>query len=133
MNRCARAAASSALAIACLLGATSALAQTLQRPFPANAWRGELVVGQPPLATLNGQAVRLAPGARIRNADNLLALSGTLIGQRLVVHYTLDGEGLVQDAWILSAAEAAKQPWPRNKQEAASLRFDPAAQAWSRP
>jgi hypothetical protein len=133
MNRCARAAASSAVAIACLLGAGAVLAQTLQRPFPANAWRGELVVGQPPAATLNGQAVRLAPGARIRNLDNLLVLSGTLIGQRLLVHYTLDGEGLVQDAWILSPSEAAKLPWPRNAQEAQGLRFDPAAQAWSRP
>jgi hypothetical protein len=133
MNRCARAAASTTAAIACLLGAGSALAQTLQRPFPANAWRGELVVGQPPAATLNGQAVRLAPGARIRSLDNLLVLSGTLIGQRLLVHYTLDGEGLVQDAWILSSAEAAKQPWPRSAKEAEGLRFDPASQTWSRP
>jgi hypothetical protein len=110
-----------------------ALAQTLQRPFPANAWRGELTVGQAPGAILNGQPVRLAPGARIRNADNLIVLSGTLSGQRLLVHYTLDNQGLLQDAWILSPAEAARQPWPRNAQEAAALRFDPAAQVWSRP
>ncbi|MCE2916268.1 MAG: hypothetical protein ACOVOT_10070 [Rubrivivax sp.] len=131
MNRCVPGPALLALGLA--FSALAASGQTLQRPFPAHAFRGELVVMQPPTAVLNGSSVKLAPGSRIRNADNLLVLSGTLAGQRLLVHYTLDASGLLQDAWILSAAEAARQPWPRNAQEAAALRYDPATQTWSRP
>jgi hypothetical protein len=133
MNRCVSRARRAAFGLLLAAASGVAFAQTLQRPFPANAWRGELVIGQPPQATLDGQPVRMAPGLRIRNLDNLLVLSGTLVGQRLLVHYTLDNQGLLQDAWILSAAEAARRPWPRNAQEAATLRFDPTAQAWSRP
>ena len=77
------------LVAALLVTALPAAAQ-LQRNFPANALRGELVVLQPPEALLNGGPARLAPGARIRGGDNLLVMSGTLSNQRLVVHYTLD-------------------------------------------
>ena len=43
--------------------AVPALAQT--RSFPQNALRGTLVFGSPPVVALNGNATRLAPGARI--------------------------------------------------------------------
>ena len=130
MIRCVFAAA--ALAATLLASAAPALAQ-MQRNFPANALRGELVVGQPPEVRLNGQPARLAPGARIRGGDNLQLLSGALVGQRMVVHYTLDHGGELRDVWILNAAEAARRPWPTTPQQAASWVFDPVAQTWNRP
>ena len=105
----------------------------VQRTFPQNALRGALVVGEPPEITLNGKPARLAPGARIRNQANMLEMSGSLTGARLLVHYTLDSFELVKDVWILTPAEAAKKPWPTTPQQAQEWLFDPVAQAWSRP
>ncbi len=115
------------------VAATTAQAQGLPRNFPATALRGEIVVGQPPEITLNGQASRLAPGSRIRGTNNLLVMSGAVVGQRLVVHYTLDQLGQPQDIWVLTPEELARKPWPATLQEAQTWRFDPAAQAWSKP
>ena len=108
-------------------------AAQVQRTFPQNALRGALVVGEPPEITLNGNPARLAPGARIRNQANMLEMSGSLTGARLLVHYTLDSFELVKDVWILTPAEAAKKPWPTTPQQAQEWLFDPVAQAWSRP
>jgi hypothetical protein len=112
--------------------AASAGAQ-VQRAFPATALRGALVIVDPPNATLNGAPARLAPGARIRDAQNAQQLSGSLVGAKLLVHYTLDPLGLIQDVWILTPDEAAKRPWPTTQQEAAQWSFDPVAQTWSKP
>lgn len=102
------------------------------RSFPATALRGDLLITQPPQAVLNGQAVRLAPGARIRGVDNMMQLSGTLVNQRLLVHYTVDMSGQLRDVWVLTPAEAAR-PWPVTAQQAQAWRFDPGTQTWSRP
>jgi len=131
MTRCASVTLALAIAVGAL--ATPPAAAQLQRPFPATALRGDLRFEQPPKVVLNGQAARLAPGARIRGADNLLRLSGGLVGQSHTVHYTVDPYGLLMDVWLLSDAERARQPWPRTPAEAAAWRFNPAAQAWSKP
>jgi hypothetical protein len=120
------------LVLASLWFAAGAGAQ-VQRAFPATALRGALVIVDPPNATLNGAPARLAPGARIRNAQNALQLSASLVGARLLVHYTLDPLGLILDVWILTPDEAAKRPWPTTPQEAAQWSFDPVAQTWSQP
>lgn len=115
-----------------LLHAVPAAAQA-PRNFPATALRGELVVTDPPNVLVNRQPARLAPGARIRGADNLLQMSGAVIGQKLVVLYTLDPLGLVLDVWVLTPAELARKPWPTTPQQAATWAFNPDAQTWSRP
>jgi len=120
-------------ALALLLTLAASLPAQAQRTFERNALRGELVIVAPPEARLNGQSVRLAPGARVRNPQNLLLLSGSLLEQKLLVHYTLDGMGQVQEVWILSAAEAARQPWPKTPAEAQAWIFDPTLQRWSKP
>ena len=124
MNRC---------VLTILLALFAALPVHAQRLFERTALRGELVVVAPPEARLNGQPLRLAPGARIRNPQNMLQLSGSLLGQKLLVNYTLDGFGQVRDVWILSAAEAARQPWPTAAVEAQTWVFDPVNQQWSKP
>jgi len=115
MNRCSvrftsRRIAMFALA-ACLSGATAiAHAQFGPRLFPANAQRGTFQVVQPPDVLINDQAERLAPGARIRNINNMLVLSATIVGQRLLVNYVREPGGLIRDVWILTEAEANLPP-----------------------
>jgi hypothetical protein len=79
-------------------------------PISVNAQFGVLNIVQPPDVLLNGQAARLAPGARIRGINNLLVMSGAITGQDLPVRYTLDSYGLILNAWILSDAEIARDP-----------------------
>ncbi len=99
-----------ALALASLLLApTGAEAQGLVRQFPAPALRGVLEVVAPPQILLNGQPERLSPGARIKNPANLLVMSGNLVGQRLVVNFLRDHQGLIQEVWLLSPAEAEQK------------------------
>jgi len=119
------------LVIALAITTLPAWAQAV-RNFTAQTLRGELTVTQPPEVLLNRKPARLAPGARIRGADNMLQMSGALIGQRLLVHFTLDPSGQLLNVWVLTAAEASRQPWPVTPQQAASWAFNPDTQSWSR-
>ena len=101
-------------------------------PLPTQSLRGEVVFGQPPEVTLNGAPARLAPGARIRDMDNRLALSGNLAGQKFTVNYTVDTYGLLMNVWLLNADEA-KQLWPTTPKEAASWSYDPVSHMWAKP
>jgi hypothetical protein len=122
-----------ALLMMLTLGSDAWAQNVVQRNFPANALRGEIAFGQPPEVQLNGQAARLAPASRIRGTNNLLVMSGALVGKKAVVHYTLDPLGLVLDVWILTDAERAKQPWPTKAVDAKAWSFDPVAQVWTKP
>ena len=100
------------LALASLL-ALPALAQTDEVPsvrnFPKTALRGLLVVRAPPEISINGKPDRLSPGARIRNINNNYVLSGSLLGQELLVNYTRDTSGQVYEVWILNPEEAKEK------------------------
>jgi hypothetical protein len=125
MYRCAM----TALAAAALIAPAAA---QVQRNFPQSALRGEMVVGNPPEILLNGKPGRLAPAARIRGQNNMIELSGSLAGARLLVHYTLDGNGLVKDVWILRPEELANVPWPTTPLHSQAWVFDPTAQTWTK-
>jgi len=122
-----------ALVTMLMVGSGAWAQNVVQRNFPANALRGEIAFGQPPEVVLNGQAARLSPASRIRGTNNLLVMSGALIGMKAVVHYTVDPLGLVHDVWILTDAERAKQPWPTKAADARAWSFDPVAQVWTKP
>jgi hypothetical protein len=122
--------ATALLAAFCIVAPAAA---QVQRAFPQNALRGALVIGVAPDIVLNGERARLAPGARIRDANNMVAVPSALVGGPYLVHYTVDSSGLVKDVWILRPDEAKVQPWPRTLQEAQAWRFDPVAQVWSKP
>jgi hypothetical protein len=77
------------------------------RPFPPAAQRGVMVITQPPELLLNDKADRLSPGARIHGIDNMLVMSGSIIGQKLRVNFVREPGGMVNEVWILSEAEAA--------------------------
>ncbi len=117
-------------AAVCLAAPASA---QVQRNFPQNALRGAIVIGAAPEITLNGNAGRLSPGARIRDMNNMTLVPGAIVGGRFLVNYTIDLSGQVKDVWILRPEEAAVRPWPRTPDEAAAWSFDPAAQVWSKP
>ena len=123
----------------CVLSAFLAIAAVLpaaaepNRNFTDKALRGEVSFQAPPQLLLNGSPARLAPGARIRGEDNLLKMSATLVGQRLVVFYTLDSNGQLQDVWVLTAQERARSPWPTTSAQAQTWSFDVNAQRWTKP
>jgi hypothetical protein len=103
-------------------------------PIPASTLRGEITFGLPPEIVLNGKAAtRLSPASRIRGQSNTLVMSGSLSGQTHVVNYNVDAQsGLVNDVWLLTAAEASRL-WPQTPEEAAKWAFDPISQSWSKP
>ena len=72
---------------ACLLAPAAA---QVQRAFPQNALRGAIVVGVAPEIQVNGAPARLAPGARIRDANNMAVVPSGLTGGRFLVNYTVD-------------------------------------------
>ena len=85
-------------------------AQAQFRTLPQDAKRGEMRHVQDTLVEIDGKRMRLAPGAQIRDASNLIVLPAALpAGAK--VKYTLDAQGNVRRAWVLSAEEAA-QPDP---------------------
>ena len=63
----------------------------------------------------------------------MLVMSGAIVGQRLLVHYTRDMNGDLFDVWVLTPAEAAHRPWPVDEAQAKAWTFDPVGQTWSRP
>jgi len=110
MNRC----TSHLLGALFILAASATLPASAQtaaefkpavRQFPAAALRGEMVVTTPPVITLDGKADRLSPGARIRDASNLLVMSGALVNQKVVVNYLRESAGNVHEVWILNSEE----------------------------
>ena len=81
-------------------------AQTLTRPFPPKAQRGVMVVTSPPDIVMNGKTDRLSPGARIHGQNNMMVMSGALVGQNLLVNFVREPNGMVHEVWILNASEA---------------------------
>ena len=104
----------------------------VQRNFPANALRGELVVTIAPEIKLNGKDARLSPGSRIRGPNQMLVMSGAITGEKLIVNYTVEQYGMVQDVWVLRPEEI-KKLWPETPREAATWSFDPIGQTWTKP
>jgi hypothetical protein len=127
-------AAASWLAVCAAVCATALPAHAqMTRNFPAVALRGVVAFTDPPVITLNKLAAQLAPGVRIRAANNGLLLQGALTGQTLTVHYTQEFSGLINQVWLLTDEELARKPWPTTLEQAQSWSFDAGTQTWTRP
>jgi hypothetical protein len=122
----------STVAAALALAVPALVCAQIARPMPPSALRGEALFGQPPELAINGQATRLTPGSRIRGLNNMLVLSGTLVGQKGIINYTTDDNGLVVDVWLLRDEEIA-QLWPKTREEATTWSYDPLTKTWSKP
>jgi hypothetical protein len=96
-----------ALVLLVLLAGPS-FGQGMQRSAPKDVVLGQLVVTAPPDVTLNGKPDRLSPGARIRDLNNMLVLSGGIVGKEMPVVYRRDAAGLVHEVWVLTADEYRK-------------------------
>jgi len=80
------------------------------RNFPEAALRGALVITGQGMATINGNAIRLAPGMRLFNAQNQLTMLHTVIGQKFTVNYLIEpSTGMLWTAWVLTPTEAAQE------------------------
>lgn len=100
------------LALAALLAAaTPALAQL--RTIPAAAKAGVITFVQQPIVRINGQPMRLAPGAQIRNAENTIVLPQA-VPPDSPMKYELDSQGMVKRVWLLSPREAAARGSEQN-------------------
>jgi len=93
------------IASACVL---SASAQAQLRTIPDQAKDGEMRHLQDMIVAIDGVALRLAPGAQIRDQSNRL-LVPTAVPAGAQVKYLLDAEGLVRQVWILTPEEAKRQ------------------------
>ena len=93
-----------ALLICALLAPAAAMAQL--RQIPDTAKRGSIVHIQDTIVEIDGQQMRLSPGAQIRSRDNLFIVPVSL-PPGATVKYTLDGSGQIHRVWVLTAEEAA--------------------------
>jgi hypothetical protein len=94
------------VSLALLSGVVSA--QGFVREAPKDVKPGRMVVTAPPEISIDGKPDRLSPGSRIRDTNNMLVLSGSVVGQTLPVVYKRDAAGLVHEVWLLTADEYAK-------------------------
>ncbi len=85
-----------------------AVAQGMERSAPKDVVLGQMVVTAPPILTMDGKPERLSPGARIRDINNMMVLSGSIVGQTLPVVYKRDPLGLVHEVWVLTPDEYTK-------------------------
>lgn len=97
-----------AMAVA-LLSAAFALHAQQQRPAqpPADARYGELKNFDYPRAQIGKETLRLAPGARVFDTQNLIIMPG-MVPATASVLYRVDREGQVSEMWLLTAEEAAE-------------------------
>jgi len=100
MNRCLK-----TLLFSLALWAGLLQAQTVIREAPKDVKPGRLVVTAPPIITLDGKPDRLSPGSRIRDTNNMLLLSGSVVGQSLPVVYRREPSGMVHEVWVLTPEE----------------------------
>jgi hypothetical protein len=97
-----------------LLGLTfAATAATAQiesiRSAPKNVKPAIIAVSAtPPIIKVDGKDDRFSPGARIRDRDNRLLLTGALAGKSVYTVYRRDAAGLVHEVWLLNEEEYKK-------------------------
>ncbi len=87
--------------------AVAVWAQSLARTIPSEARRGELTHLMQGMVSVNGQRMKLAPGALIYAQNNLTVVPSEVPPNSLV-DYTLDRNGDLFKVWILTPAEAAR-------------------------
>jgi len=76
------------------------------RNLPKDARFGKLTDFVHPYAKISGKVLRMGPGARIYNEQNLIIMPAALQKQAKIL-YRLDNGGELSAIWILTAQEAA--------------------------
>jgi len=78
------------------------------RSIPEQAKEGQIRHLQDMIVSIDGVAVRLAPGVQIRDRDNRLMLP-TAIPAGAPVKYLLGPDGQVRQVWVLTPDEAKQK------------------------
>ena len=95
-----------------VLGMASSLAiAALPRPIPDGAVKATAGFSQPGVVRVKDLALRLSPGAQIRDIHNRIVLPSH-IGGEYIVRMLVDRNGQVHRVWILTPEEAAA-PMPK--------------------
>jgi hypothetical protein len=94
------------VAVLLLLGCAGAAHGQL-RTIPEDAKRGVMRHVHGMVVDIDGTQQRLAAGAQIRSADNLIVVP-TAVPPDTLVKYSLDSEGNVRRVWFLTPHEAAQ-------------------------
>jgi hypothetical protein len=89
-----------------LLGATGAAAQ--MRTLPPETERGIIRHLQESVVAIDGREMRLAPGAVIRDRDNLIIVPSALPQEGAIAEYVFDTDGQIFRVWLLTPDEAAR-------------------------
>ena len=105
MNRWTRTAC---IALAFAASAVSAQVTT-ERGAPLGVKPAIIAVSAtPPLIQVEGKDDRFSPGARIRDRENRLVLTGALAGKSIYTVYKRDAAGMVHEVWLLNEEEYKK-------------------------
>lgn len=100
------------LALAATLLFAGVVAGQVVRRIPADAPHGRFTALQLPWVAIDGQPLRLAPGARIFNTNNL-TVTPNLVAAGTPVRYELDAQGLVRTIWIVDEAPGIERSGPQ--------------------
>jgi|SRR5262245_24806460 len=98
------------LALLAAVLAAPALAQLQLRtpPIPAEAQRGVIRHLKEMAVAIDNRPVQLAPGAQIRNQQNLIIVPLSIPANGAAADYLLNGDGELLRAWLLTPQEAAQ-------------------------
>lgn len=88
------------LIVAAMIAALAACGST--EKLPDGSMLGTMTTGQLPEVSIDGKAMRLAPGARIVSSNNL-SITPNQVPAGSRVRYKTDAAGLVTQVWILPA------------------------------
>ena len=96
-----------ASAVALGFAASLAFAQQRMIPISPKAKRADITFDGTPNILIDGQAARLAPGARIQDRNNMLTMHGSLQGSAKARYLIEETTGNVIAIWILTDQEIA--------------------------
>jgi hypothetical protein len=99
---------SALIASLCFLVAAGGAAAQM-RSLPSDTERGTIRHVQGSEVSVNGRPMRLAPGAAIRNQENLIIVPTALPAEGALAEYVLDGEGMIFRVWLLTGEEASRE------------------------
>ena len=99
--------ASYAILFAALLAA-AAVAQVRVPPIPAEAQRGVIRHLKEMAVAIDDRPVQLAPGAQIRNEQNLIVVPVAIPPGGATADYILNADGELFRAWLLTPQELAQ-------------------------
>ncbi len=82
-------------------------AELAARPFPEGAKKGKMAPPQGMMeVVIDGKAYPRAPGLQIRNQQNMIVMSSTIL-EEVPVRYQFDATGAVIRVWVLTRTEIA--------------------------